>query len=181
MQPLNMNTTRLIGIASVALVILVIALYVKEFDHFNRTLQGGVLAHNAALTGMGVGMLLGGVLAWRISDADDRLPAFFAPLFAGLLLGPLAGSLSNRLCAAPEVISSEVEFHLEEMYYAELYGFLRGGRTDPGYRSFFYLNNRLYKVQTRQPMFDGKYRGDKVVLPLRHGFWGFDFVPTRNS
>ncbi len=173
--------TRLIAIGSAALFLAVLTFYALEFDHLNRTLSAGILARNAALAGLGVGLAAGGLLARRVTDKEDRAPAFFGAVFVCLFFGPLAGSLSNRLLAG-DAVSVNVEFHLEEAYHAELYGFLRGGSNTPvGYRSFFYIDGRMRKIQTRKPIFQAKYRGDIAPLPLRKGFWGFYFVPALRS
>jgi MFS family permease len=173
---------KIIGFAALLALIAIMVFYVKEFNYFNRTLHGGRLALHAALAGLAVGAILGGYLAWRVRSSEDRVPVFFAGLLFCAFFGPLAGSLSNRLLAAPEVEMVSAEFHLEEAYYAELYGFLRGKKKAPaGYRTFFYMDGRLKKIQTRTPMFPDKRRGDTVQVPLQQGLWGFSFVPMPNT
>jgi hypothetical protein len=124
---------------------------------------------------------MGTVAAWKAKYAADRAPFFFAALFGSLILGPLAGSLSNRLPAADQPIAdTTVEVHLEEAYYSLRFGKIKGTKPQPsGYRAFFYYRGQLTKVQVSNPLFPGKRRGDEAVLPLKTGFWGFEFVPKR--
>lgn len=173
--------TRLTGIAAVALIMAVLTLYVLEFDHLNRTLDAGRLARRTAWIGAALGTAAGLLLARRAKSSEDRLPFFFGAFLACALLAPLAGSFSNRLMADPQAQEVLVVFHLEEVFYAGVYGFLIGSKPAPRYRSFFYWGKRMYKVQTRRPMFQGRYRGDEVNLPLQKGFWGFYFIPKSHT
>jgi len=68
-----------------------------------------------------------------------------------------------------------VEFVEESARYAGRFG---AGETATAntYFTFFYKNQKLFKIQTRQPVFPGAKRGDIVELPLKRGLWGFDVV-----
>ncbi len=178
---LTFMKTRLTGIAAVALIIALLVLYVLEFDHLNRTLDAGWLVRWSVGAGGVLGAVAGILLAKRAKSTEDRLPFFFGAFLACALLAPLAGSLSNRLMANPKVQQASVEFHLEEVFYAGVYGFLLGSKPEPRYRSFFYWGERMYKVQTRRPMFSGRYRGEQVNLSLHKGLWGFYFIPKPHT
>ncbi len=173
--------TQLIGIVAVALIIAVLMLYVLEFDQLDRTLDAGRLVRRAVWIGAGLGVVVGILLARLAKSSEDRLPFFFGAFLVCMLLAPLAGSISNRLMADLQVQEVLVEFHLEEVFYTGVYGFLLGSKPEPRYRSFFYWGRRMYKIQTRQPIFQGYYRGDKVNLPLHRGFWGFYFIPKLHA
>lgn len=157
----------------------VIILYAFEIGWINRTLHGSQLVQYGALAGLIAGALLGAVAAWKSKYVADRAPFFFAALFGCLILGPLAGSLSNRLPAENQPIAgTKVEVHLEEAYFSLRFGKIKGARPQPsGYRAFFYYRGQLTKVQATDPLFPGKRRGDEAILPLKTGFWGFEFVP----
>lgn len=159
----------------------VVVLYALEIGWINRTLHGSQLVQYGALAGFIAGAPLGAVAAWRAKYAADRPPFFFAVLLGCLMVGPLAGSLSNRLPAADQAITDTiVEVHLEEAFYNTRFGLIKGAKATPsGYRAFFYYKDQLTKVQVAEPLFPGKRRGDEAVLPLKTGFWGFEFVPKR--
>lgn len=157
----------------------VIFLYAREIGWINRTLYGGLLMRYGALAGLLLGLPFGVLLAWKAKYAADRAPFFFAGLLGCLVLGPLSGSLSNRLPAADQpIVNTTVEVHLEEAYYSLRFGKIKGARPKPdGYRAYFYYQDQLTKVQVTEPLFPGKRRGDEAILPLKTGFWGFEFVP----
>jgi hypothetical protein len=157
----------------------VIVLYALEVGWIHRTLQGNLLVRYGALVGLLLGLPIGAIMAWKAKYAADRAPFFFAGLLGCLVLGPLSGSLSNRLPAADQpIVNTTVEVHLEEAYYSLRFGKIKGARPKPdGYRAYFYYQDQLTKVQVTEPLFPGKRRGDEAILPLKTGFWGFEFVP----
>jgi hypothetical protein len=169
--------SRILPILSVMLLLGLIIAMGLEFKHLNRVLQLGNLLRNSALAGFIAGLPLGALLIRKIHAREDRAPAFFGILFFFTLTAPYFGSLSNRLITTDSPVPSQVELLSEAPYQQFRFGFLRSRQQSPdGYRSFFYLDGQLYKVQTRQPLFTGITPGDQTIIPLHKGFWNFPFV-----
>jgi hypothetical protein len=171
---------RIFGILAALGLLLLIVLYAKEVGHFNRTLDAGILIRNSAFAGAVAGAVAGLIAVFRTKVAEDRLPAFFMGFFFCVVFAPLFGGLSNRHFAG-EVVPVAVEFHMEEAYFGLQFGLLRAAKKTPaGYRSFFYLDGRLRRIQASAPLFSNKRRGDVVQLNFKKGYWGFDFVPAQS-
>lgn len=168
---------RIISALAAIGIILLIALYAKESEHFNRTLDAGLLVRNSVLTGLAAGTAAGLFAVRRSKSQEDRLPVFLLCFFFCALFAPLLGGMSNRVFAG-EAVPVSVEVHLEEAFSKPRFGLLKSEKTPAsGYHSFFYLDGRLRKIQSNTPVFSGKRRGDTVQLPFKKGLWGFDFVP----
>jgi hypothetical protein len=165
----------LIGLVLLLALILGMAL---EFKHLNRVLQMSTLLRNSAIVGFLAGLLAGALLSRKVPAQEDRPPAFFGILFLFILIGSYFGSLSNRLLADTNIQLVSVELQSESPYQQARFGLFKSQRNTPdGYRSFFFLDGQLYKIQAKKSLFKGIQAGQMSAIPIQHGFWGFRFVP----
>lgn len=168
------------ALAGTFLFFLFIWLYVKEFDHFNQTIQAKRLVVPALLIGGGSGLLLGLYLQRSYQDEIVRLRIVMACLFALLILFPLLTSLSNRLLSWHEVRYQEVEFVQERAYFSSRFGAIKGDSQMPtGFYLFFYYEGKLRRVSMEQSHFETVEDGDRILIPIKKGLWGVEFIqPT---
>ncbi len=156
----------------VVVVIGLIALYVREFAVFARTLEVRGLVIGSMIVGL---LLIGaGILGfrrrlqpWERYGTELILVAAFGVLFA-----PLLGSLLNR--AAGSMTYQTVEFVSEVPYMTAGYGVLKGEKIQPtGYRLRVRESGRLYRLRYKKHAYFPLSRpGDTVSLPVLTGLFG---------
>ncbi len=155
-----------------------IVLYVFEFEWLNRTFHSRSLVFIFLLLGALVGYLLSKKLRKTGKDWVEKLQLTLLIAVPLALFAPLLGSLSNRLLSFRAEQSIPVELVEEKAYFASIFGVLQDEKVKPtGYRSFFYKDQQLLRLQSKTPLFEGAEQGDTVQLPLKKGLWGFEFVP----
>ena len=154
-----------------------IALYVLEFDWFNRTFHAKTLVLVSIIAGALLGLGLGYRFREKGEDLTGRVQiyVFFTVLCA--LFMPLFASLSNRLLSPYPEREVPVEFIGEEGYYANRFGLVKGEMPEPtGYYLFFYHEGELHRITNDRPLFPDQERGDTVRLNMRKGLWGVRYV-----
>lgn len=162
----------LIVLAFVALPVL----YTLEVDPLNRTLHGGRMVAIALVLGIVVGVLLGYRFQKMTNDAVGKIRSYAVSIILAALIFPLFVSLSNRLLSFRAVQNVQVEFVEESPRYSSRFGAANGAVAANAYLTFFYKDQDLLRIQTRQSRFSGAKRGDLVILPIKKGLWGFDIV-----
>ncbi len=155
-----------------------IVLYVFEFEWLNRTFHSGRLVFIFLLLGAIVGYFLSKKFRKTGKDWIEKLQLTLLIAVPLTLFAPLLGSLSNRLLSFRAAHSILVEFVEEKPYFASIFGVLQDEKVKPtGYRSFFYKDQQLIRLQSKTPLFERAVQGDTVQLQLKKGLWGFEFVP----
>lgn len=137
------------------------------------------------LTAVLSGITLGGLGAWpwvrKMTDNLDKVKAILLAVTTATMSMPLLISSSNRLLATAEPEMVEVEFVTEQPFFASRFGVIEGEEiVISGYKIFFYLEDDLHWMTSRQTMFPQNKRGDKVLLELQSGFWGFRYFPIQD-
>jgi len=160
----------------VAALVGLIALYVREFNVFARTLAVSRLVVGSML---GAGVLIGAAVyalrhrlqPWGRHGTELTLVAVFGMLFA-----PLAGSLLNR--AVGVTAYQSFEFVNEAPYMTAGYGVLKGEKIRPtGYRLWVREGERLHRLRyKKQAYFPLTRPGDQVSLPVQTGLFGVRVV-----
>lgn len=159
------------------LIIFLIVLYVFEFSHFNRTLNARRLVVGSLLVGVILGVILGRRFQDSGEDMTEKIQIYVFFIFICGLFMPLFGSLANRLLSFSAATPVPVEFVEEKPFYSSLYGMLRGERArTTGYYLFFYKDQRLHRIENKQPMFPNAQQGDTVAVPVKRGLFGVEFV-----
>lgn len=160
----------------VAALVGLIALYVREFAVFARTLEVrglvvGSMLGASTLIGIGVYALRQRLQPWSRHGTELALVVMF-----GLLFAPLAGSLLNRAIGTTSYQS--FEFVSETPYMTAGYGVLKGEKIQPtGYRLRVREGERVHRLRfKKQPYFPLSRPGDVVSLPVRTGLFGVRVV-----
>jgi hypothetical protein len=151
--------------------------YVLEFHWLGNTFEAGKLAAYSTLAAL----LLGAFLGWKFhkkgEEQVDKIRIWAACLIIPTVFAPLLGSWSNRLLSPYPSGQRQFEFFEEKPYAQSRFGFIEGETITPdGYYVFVFYNNELQRIRSKDPLFQGKQRGEMVELPVRKGLWGFETV-----
>lgn len=160
----------------VAALVGLIALYVKEFAVFARTLRvGGLVVGSMMVAGVLIGAavyaLRHRLQPWARHGTEVALLTVF-----GLLFAPLAGSLLNR--AGGATVYQNFEFVNEVPYMTAGYGVLKGEKIRPtGYRLWVREGERLHRLRyKKQAYFPLTLPGEQISLPVQTGLFGVRVV-----
>ncbi len=152
------------------------ALYALEVQYFGRTFHVKQLIINALI----VSLIIGAGLAWylqrRVKDPLERVQLYLACILSAAFVLPLLAGLSNRFLSLHPLRSVPVEFVETAPRYSNRFGLIDGTKEATSHRTFFYYDEHLRQIQTRQPLFPEAQRGDTVVLKIKKGLWGYDIV-----
>lgn len=171
-----MNQTWKILLGALAFIALPV-LYAIEFGYLNRTFYAGRMMMIAVIAGLCIGVLLGFRFQKSALDAVGRMRTFAVCIVVPVLTLPLLTSLSNRLLSFHPVQKVQVEFVEESPRYSSRFGAASSEAAQANsYFTFFYKDQELLKIQTRQSLFPEAQRGDTVILPIKKGLWGFEIV-----
>lgn len=165
-------------------IVLLIVIYVFEFDDMNRTLHFRYLAYWSIAIGAFLGALIGWWVGRDKKDFVDRLQIFLFFAILVPLFSPLWGSASNRLFSrdSPRLIPCEI---IElNAFMADRFGKLEGekARID-GFYLFFRKNGELHRVELpadwQAP--DQIKQGKIIDLSFKKGLWGYDIFQLRHA
>lgn len=153
-------------------------LYALEFHWFDRTIDMPLLVKYALVIGGGVGLTIGWYLQRGVKQPVEKVQLYLLALASCMLLGPLLGSLSNRMMSFGPTQAVAVEFVDEEGYYGDRTPPIIGEEIKPtAYYLFFYYQNDLRRIKNKNRYIRTLVkRGDTVYLPVKKGLWGFDLV-----
>ncbi|MEO1516993.1 MAG: hypothetical protein AAFV95_18360 [Bacteroidota bacterium] len=168
---------KLIAIGIVAAILLLIVLFVLEIPHFNRTLQLWPLLLIALALGITVGSIIGWRQRARVKELHEKLAVFLMVVVPFALFAPTLLHLSNRLLPRGEVTQMEVEFLSAEGRVSERFGIQKDQDVSVSQYIIYYLHNQeVNKFHSQRHPFPQAKQGDKVLLPIQTGLWGFDFI-----
>lgn len=172
---------RIAAFLGVAALIGLIALYVREFEVFARTLQARSLVLGAMAIGAGIIALGVYALRSRFQPWDRHVTELLLLGVFGVLFSPLFGSWLNR--AVGQVQYESFEFVSETPYLTAGYGVIKGKKISPtGYRLQVRREGQLYRLRYRQHAYFPLSRpGDTVALPLRTGLFGVQVMESNPS
>ncbi|MEY4905286.1 MAG: hypothetical protein RLZZ292_3101 [Bacteroidota bacterium] len=177
---------KLKSIIGVALFFGVIYGYAHETAYFTNTFASRTLFFR----GLFLGALMGlGVFFYYKKNAADALERFqlaASSMVLGMLVFPFLAIWTNHLFAndAPpdvsgQALSTRVIFQREEPIRTGRFGISKGKLPEvDGFFTYFLKDSDSDRVRSKQQLFRGIEIGTEVELPIKHGFWGFDFVET---
>lgn len=159
----------------------VIALYVQEFQWFQNYLNPKNMVLASLLFGLALGLALGFRFQKNGSELVDKMQIWTVCVVVSILPMPLLASFANRLFAEQKPHEAKVEFWEEKQHLIgrspTIYGFIEGNnKTEMGYFIFLIIDGELVRVKSQTPRFPNISQGDSVVVPIRKGLLGVDFV-----
>ena len=149
-----------------------IGLLVREFPILSNTMGAGSLVIASMLTGL----LLSSFAVWhfreRFKPWDRHFPDVALVLVPCIVFAPLFGSLLNR--GLGKTTSQTFEFVSELPFYASGYGMLKGEKAKAsGYHLQARQNGKQYRFKYKsQAYYPNTKPGEKIMLPVREGFFG---------
>lgn len=158
---------------------LLVGAYVNEFNHINRTLGIGRLMALSAFAGAVAGFVFAYAIQSKYSDVEAKIRVFSVAVVVGVVLLPLLSSMLNR-ALGDEPVPTPVLFEAEQPFYSNRLGLIKGEVIRPtGYFLFFYKDEQLFRITNKNSISKNLSRGDTIMLPIRKGFFGADWVDTR--
>ncbi len=174
---MNIKNYKVVAWTLVSLLVLIIVLYVFEFDHIGNTISVEGLIKMSLL----IGLLIGLGIGWRMQNKGkeqvDRIRIWTASIVFSLFFAPLIGSMTNRLLPRSGIKHKTVEFIEEKAFAASAYGFLKGEKIEPdGCYLFVYYEGAIHRLKRKKCSYTGLNQGDEIQLPVKKGLWGYEFV-----
>jgi hypothetical protein len=170
---------KLKSIIAVALFFGVIYGYAHETVYFTNTFASRTLFFRGLFFGALVGL---GVFFYYKNKADDALERFQLAasfMLLGMLVFPFLAIWSNHLFAKDTPLSTHVVYQREEPIRTGRFGIAKGKLPEvDGFYTYFLKDSVIDRVRSKQQLFRGVAVGTEVELPIKQGFWGFDFVDT---
>jgi hypothetical protein len=168
---------KLVSIIGVALFFGVIYGYAHESPYFSNTFGSKSLFFR----GLGIGVLVGLIGFFYLkNNATNALESFQIgafSLFLGAFVFPFLAMFSNRLFAEKGPLSIKVIFQRDEPIRTGRFGISKGKLPEiDGFYTYFLRDGDIDRVRSKQQLFRGVEQGSEVELPVKKGFWGFEFV-----
>ncbi|MBL7818055.1 MAG: hypothetical protein JNL70_23800 [Saprospiraceae bacterium] len=168
---------------SVIVLLLLIAVvlgYVREVPYFSNTFDILYLFFRFLFVGVLVGICLGWFVSRKMQDASDRMPVFLLCLVPCMAVFPLLGILSNHILVAKDPLSIKVIFEKEEPLMTSRFGVRKNSIIQAdAYYVYFTRNYKQDRVRCKNQSFRSIEKGQEIELPIKKGFWGFDFVEIK--
>ncbi|MFT4663521.1 MAG: hypothetical protein ACI8YQ_003176 [Polaribacter sp.] len=165
-----------VGLITTAILLLILLISL-ELKHFNNTFE----AKTMVLIAMFVGLLLGVFLSYKTTNENKKMETltkfqiWVALLICCTLVMPFLVSFTNRVLSFRGIEEVPVTFVQTEGFYADRYGLLDSAEPD-GYFLFVLKDDNLVRLKTRKNPFPNAKENKTVLLPLRKGFWGFNYA-----
>lgn len=150
--------------------------YVKEFPFLSNTMEVKSLLIGALISGLLIAALIIALSFKKLAPLGRHIPELLFIGSVSLIFSPLFASLINRNLGTDELLS--LEFVSETPFLASQYGVLKGEKPKPtGYRLKVRYEGRettfKYKSQAYFPL---TKPGEKILVPVRKGVFGFSVV-----
>ncbi len=171
---------KLISIIAVGLFFGVIYGYACETVYFTNTLNVFYLLSRAAVGGVLLGLIVFSFYKKNVDEGIERfqLGAFFALI--GIVVLPYVAIFTNHFFAKSDPLSIKVIFQRDEAIRTGRFGISKGKLPEvDGVYTYFLKNLDLDRVRSKQPLFRGIESGTEVELPIKKGFWGYQFVDIK--
>ena len=165
------------SIIAVALLFGVIYGYSLETLYFSNTFDSFYLFFRGAAIGAIVGLACFFYYRKTATDGLERFQLGAVFVLLGMFVGPYLAMWSNHFFAKKDPLSINVIFQRDESIRTSRMGVMRGKLPEiEGFYTYFLKNNTTDRVRSKQQLFKGVESGGEVALPIKKGFWGFDFV-----
>ncbi len=150
--------------------------YTLEVPYFSNTFKIQYLFFRALFLGALVGGLSGWFFSKKATDKEDRVPIFLLCLFAGLAIFPLLAIRLNHVLAKHPLLSIKAIFLKEEALRTSRVGIVRNSVVPvDAYYVYFKKDGETERIRCKTQSFRAVEAGQEIELPVKHGFFGFDF------
>ncbi len=169
------------GYAAVALAFVLIigsiVLYVFEFRRFDMILQVKKLLLFALFVGLIIGYFIGRRLSAGEEEAFEKMRIYMIVIVLTLVFTPLYLSLINRWLDFSDTEYKEAYFEKADAYISEKYGVLKGEDVKiAGYKLILIMDQEVLQFKAKQNPFPNNKKGDKVLLPIKKGLLGVQYI-----
>jgi hypothetical protein len=168
---------KLKSIIGVALFFGVIYGYAHESAYFSNTFDSTYLFFRAL--GLGAALGLVGYFFYKnaATDALERFQIGAILVVLGMFVLPFFAIWTNHFFAPKYPLSMPVVFQRDEAIRTGRFGISKGKLPEiDAFYTYFLRNSDIDRVRSKQQLFRGVASGTAVELPIKKGFWGFDFV-----
>ena len=157
----------------------IVLLYVFEMDYFSNTID----VNRLVIWSLIISGLIGAALGWLFSTYTNILLYKFQLIVSlGVVcaaLGPLLGSLSNRMLAGDEVEEKRVRVMEYKAFSTSIMGVPKNYKfLEEGHALIVEIRGTRDRFVYRYDAWQGIEQGDLIALPFKQGFWGFDLLIT---
>ncbi|MFK7774702.1 MAG: hypothetical protein AB8F94_21365 [Saprospiraceae bacterium] len=164
-----------LGILGALSIFLVAFLYAFEVKYFSNTFEGKSLILRSLIVGTLVGIAAGYFFSKQFHDSLEKLKLYIFFIVIALLVFPLLGSLSNRLLSFSSKQKTEVELQSQEAYLQSRFGRVKTKNKKDGIFLFFVKDQKIHRVKTKEILFPGSKKGDRVYIVTKKGLWGYEY------
>lgn len=167
------------SIAIIIGILILILLFVFEIKYFHNTFNVGSLVIRAILLG---GLFGGGMGYYFMKDKPnmellDKFKIWVGSFLLSMLFFPLFASVTNHAFSFNSIREEPVELVSVRAFYSSRYGQLQGEQMDvSGYYIFVIKDEEVKRLKTKTNPFENVDEKVQVLLRLKKGFWGYDFV-----
>ncbi len=170
------------GIILLAVVAAIIYGYSVEVPYFTNTFGIRFLIFRA--------VLLGGFLGWfanrfvyrqKGDDMTDRIQIALFFIVPSMIIAPLLALFTNH------ILSKKTEVHFEKVVFLKeiplkmaRFGVNKDAlkNVDAVY-TYFIRSEKQERIRSKHLLFKDIQEGSEVELPIKKGFWGFEFVELK--
>ncbi len=152
-----------------------ILLYVHEFSWYANTFDRNKLIITGVIIGLAVGLAIGYKLKDKSREIIGKFQICLGMMMVGAIVTPLVFGMSNRLLSFGGIEEESVEFVKNEGFKESRFGQIPQENLD-GYYTFVVRNGEVLRLTTRIPIYEKAQKGEKVILPVKKGLWGFEIA-----
>lgn len=173
------SSTVLKGVLTVIGLGCIIYGYTVEIPYFTNTFDVRYLFFRAAFVGGLVGWILNKVFNKNIeNDAIDTFRDALTYTVLMVILMPLLAIFTNHALSKKADDTTEKVIFLKELpLKTSRFGMNKASvMSIDAYYTYFIKNDKEQRIRSKHQLFKGIESETEVKLPIKKGFWGFDFV-----
>ncbi len=154
---------------------IIIFLYANEFSWYANTFDRNKMILIGLLLGLLAGVAIGYKFQQENQEIIEKFQLYIGAMVIGAILMPLLFSLTNRLLSFRGAQEESVEFVKNEAFNESRFGRIPQENPD-GYYAFVVRKGSIIRLTTKAPIYQEAQKGDKVLLPVKKGIWGFEIA-----
>lgn len=166
------------AVLAVMLIFAAIVLYVFQFDHFGKLLDGKYFLLLSAGIGLLIGSLIGHQFAKEEFELAEKMRLYVFCAGLTIVFMPLLIGLINRYLDFSPPQQAQVQLLELKTGISQPFGYVKGEKLKPNYRMVILYDQTIYKLTFKEPAFTQHTPGDMITIPIRKGLLGiryFDF------